>query len=133
MREREREQKTQRKRVFAKRANDRATEAAVAYARADMSNRHKTEWRKMVCIERRVNDLYFMPFFFIRALFYPLTCTVVACFGSLFAYSLTRSFRSVWWTCGRSLAALVLIELSPPLSFSFCYLSRLPTTSTIST
>lgn len=35
---------------------------ACVCVRADVSNRHKTEWRKMV-YERRVNDLYFMPFF----------------------------------------------------------------------
>lgn len=74
--------------------------------------------------ERRVNDLYFMPFFFIRVVFYPLAYArpshaLVAC---LLARAFT--FGSVSTTDRRLLAALVLITHTH---------TRLPTTSMIST
>lgn len=104
------------KKECAKRANGRAA----VFARKSVStfNRHKTEWRKMV-YERRVNDLYFMPFFFIRTLLSSRICGR----SLTFTHSLAASSHSIH-SVGRSLPASVLIV---------CSLFLLPTTSTIFT
>lgn len=89
-------------------------ECVCVCVRWDVSNRHKTEWRKMV-YERRVNDLYFMPFFFIRTL---LSSRIYVRSYVLLVLPLVHLFGSVSWTVGCSLAALILI------TFSLAYLLR---------